>query len=61
MFIRKATAAVVQFWFINGYTTSDLDNMLSLGSLNINQKKNGDTLRKIIGLDALLLIQKSGI
>ncbi len=60
-FLKKATAAVVQHWFINGYVVSDLDSTLSIGSFNIRQYKTNETFRKVIGLDALALIQKSGM
>jgi hypothetical protein len=61
MFIKKATACLVQFWFIQGYTISELDSQLNLGSLNISNKKDASTLRKIIGLDTIILVQKSGL
>lgn len=61
MFLRKATASFVQYWYIAGYTPADIDNTVSIGSVNIHQLKNNETFRKYIPLDALLLIQKSGM
>ena len=61
MFIKKATAAIIQHWFISGYVTSDLDNTLAIGSLNVRQLRNNDSFRKLVPLDALLLIQKTGM
>lgn len=61
MFLRKAAAAIVQHWYISGYVVSDLDNSLNIGSLNVRQLRNNESFRKLIPLDALTLIQSSGL
>lgn len=61
MFLKKATAAIIEHWYISGYVTSDLDNSLSIGSVNVRQLRNNETFRKLVPLSALTLIQKSGL
>lgn len=58
-FIKKAVASLVQLWFMNGYNTAQIDTSISIGSFSAHQIKTNETLRKIISLDALVLLQKT--
>lgn len=59
--IAKATAALVEYWYINDYKIGDININFSLGGMSLQRLKQNETFRKFVPETVVAAIQASGL